>query len=63
MLTLDILTCPYIDKVEAAYHGTMYYCTYDEMEFESMEAHCKHCEMYRQIIKRALGELRHAEAH
>jgi hypothetical protein len=52
------LTCPYINKIKAAFCNTLYYCDFDNMEFDSMKAHCKHCEMYENLMKKA-GELIH----
>ena len=51
------LKCPYINKEKARTHGTMYYCDYEDMEFESMSAHCAGCEMYQNIIKLAMRKI------
>ena len=49
----EALTCPYINKEKAALFGTAYFCDFDNMEFESMPAHCGQCEMYWNIMKKA----------
>lgn len=49
----EALTCPYIDKEKAALYGTVYFCDFDNMEFDSMPSHCKNCEMYANLLKRA----------
>lgn len=53
MTAIEELTCPYIDKQKAALYGTNYYCDFDNMEFDSMVAHCEQCEMYEYLMKRA----------
>lgn len=53
-LTVDDLKCPYISKEMAAFLHTKYYCTFDHMEFESFLAHCEHCEMFANLMKRGL---------
>lgn len=60
MIDTQSLVCPYIDKDIAQVSGTQYFCTFDKMEFESMEAHCKYCEMYRFLKKRGLEQLNNA---
>lgn len=52
---LDELKCPYINHEKAEFFGTHYFCDYDNMEFESMTAHCQHCEMYKQLYKMAMN--------
>ena len=44
--------CPYINKEKAEIFGTEYYCDFDGMEFDSMLAHCKHCELYTMLLNR-----------
>lgn len=53
MSTIRELTCPYINKIKAAVLNTNYYCDFDHMEFEEMSSHCKHCEMYENLMKKA----------
>lgn len=53
MSIIDELMCPYINKVKAAFCNTAYYCDFDHMEFESMPAHCRGCEMYDNLMKKA----------
>lgn len=57
-LSIQDLTCPYINKEKAAIFETQYYCDFDHMEFDSMRAHCIGCDMYRNMIKRAGAKLR-----
>lgn len=53
MLKADELVCPCINKLKAEFYGTLYYCEFDGMEFDSMNTHCKHCEMYENLMKKA----------
>lgn len=53
MIDPNALVCPYINKLKAEFYGTLYYCDFDGMEFDSMTAHCKHCEMYENLMKKA----------
>ena len=53
MIDPNDLLCPYINKMKAEVCGTLYYCDFDHMEFDSMQAHCKYCEMYMNLEKKA----------
>ena len=44
--------CPYINKEKAKIFGTEYYCEYDKLEFNSIIAHCKYCEIYHMLLNR-----------
>ena len=50
---IESLRCPYINTEKAALYGTAYFCDFDNMEFDSMPAHCGKCEMYANLLKRA----------
>lgn len=49
--------CPYINKEKAEAVGTEYFCDFDNMEFDSMQAHCKYCEIYHHILNLVRGAL------
>jgi hypothetical protein len=49
--------CPYMNREKAVMAGTMYYCDFDNMEFEEMTAHCSHCEMYEYLLRKAEREI------
>lgn len=61
MLELKDLVCPYINKEKAKLFDTLYFCDFDGMEFDSMKAHCSHCEMYENMIKRNLRWVRNGK--
>lgn len=50
------LICPYINKRKAELWDTKYFCDFDGMEFDSMRAHCAHCEMYENLIRTAIAK-------
>ena len=53
----ETLECPYINKEKAKLLGTNYYCDFDSMEFDSTAAHCAFCEMYENMIRKAMREV------
>ena len=52
MSKLTEFQCPYINRKKAEIAGTMYYCDFDNMEFEEITAHCFNCEMYEYLLKK-----------
>lgn len=61
MLIIKTSECPYISKTKASITGTDYFCEYDGMGFDSMLAHCRHCEMFNNMLKNGITELRRLE--
>ena len=57
VISKESLECPYINKEKAKLFGTKYYCDFDNMEFESMTAHCVCCEMYENLIRKAMQNI------